>query len=121
MKFRKRLAAVSLGLLMVLASGSANAAKPKDLQATGNTIGGPGVVTLDSGDGVTVFDFLGTSQDICVTVLVTKGSVNVQTGGFSRGISSGQSQTNCVDAPSAVSISCNSTKPCEAAWRVDGI
>lgn len=129
MRSASRLALACFALLSSLPSAASAKGKP-ELLAGGNTIAGPGRVTIDPGSQTLVLRQSDTTPfDLCLTV-VHAGKPGTSLLGVVRDPGSvyngssvdrpGDAVTVCRAASNEVEISCTSAgPPCVGLWRVD--
>ncbi len=122
MKLHRISTAVMALLIAVAASAPAGAAKKGDLLPGGNTLAGPGRLTLD--DGQNVWLVFGATADLCATVANTGRSglvdLAIKTGGVvnSRTIGPGETLGVCKAGADKVEVTCTGGS-CTLLWRVD--
>jgi hypothetical protein len=123
---RRLVAPLALAVLL----GAPALAGKSDLLPAGNTIGGPGVATIDPGADVLVFrQSDATPLNLCATIVQlgapsTEVLASVVEPGSTYNASSvrtkGDAVTVCRNGSNQVRISCTSPGPsCKARWRVD--
>lgn len=115
---------------LVLSTPVAAIGKKPELPAGGNTIAGPGRVTIDPSSQTTVLlQSASTPFDLCVTVVnvgppgTTVGAFVKDPGSVTNGLQAftpGDAVSACRAASNEVFITCTSAgPPCAALWRVD--
>src|SRR5512144_232669 len=125
-------------LVLLAALGLANglppaaSAKKPELLPTGNTIAGPGLVTIEPGANTLVLRQSATDPlNMCITI-VHVGPAGTTVGGFVRdpgmvtngsdGSNPGDAVTACRAGSNNAFVQCTSGGPaCKALWRVDKI
>lgn len=115
---------VAATLLLAQAAPAAAAGKGGSLGAGGQTMAGPGTVSVAAGGTQEVFLHSGGgASDACVTVVNTgRVPVNVEIAGATTPVMSvpvGGTHAACVEDLVGIEFQCAQEQPCSAQWRVD--
>ena len=115
---------VAAALLVGLAAPAFAAGKGGSLGAGGQTMAGPGTVTVGAGGTQEVFQHSGGgASDACVTVVNTgRVPVNAEVTGATTPLMSvpvGGTHAACVEDLVGVEFQCPQEQACAAQWRVD--
>ena len=113
-----------LAILSLCLAGTAAAKGNKGgtLTVGGNTIAGPGNVSMGSGITVAVVD--GIDEDICTTLVNSSKASSVLLELVGEGtdsvvVAAGATRGFCMDNTDTVQITCQGPDSCSAGWRVD--